>query len=225
MAEEKIAEKIIVRKVNASREQLLSYKANQWGMQPGLVIETGPTPLANQPSPYIKTTYDENKIGAIKKLKVKGVHNSQDIFFYFEWESPTPNLKIEDINTFPDAVAVLIPFKNADDTPIKEMGTKDYPTNSWYWRPDFDEKPKNQVSHGVSTSLYTPESSLVSVSKWENGVWKVVICRPLAVKEEAVNLKPGQQSSVGFAVWEGSEGERGGIKAFSKEWRDLVMEA
>jgi DMSO reductase family type II enzyme heme b subunit len=52
-----------------------------------------------------------------------------------------------------------------------------------------------------------------------------VIGRPLQVKEEAVNLAPGQPNVVGFAAWEGGNGERGGVKAFSKEWRDLILEA
>src|SRR6056297_3619199 len=100
-------------------------------------IETTATPLANQPSPYIKGVYDEDKIGAVKKITFKCAHNSQSICFYFEWKSDEPNKKIEDIQIFPDGVGILFPMKNIDKTPIKEMGTEDYPTNAWYWRPDF----------------------------------------------------------------------------------------
>jgi DMSO reductase family type II enzyme heme b subunit len=112
-----------------------------------------------------------------------------------------------------------------EKTPIKEMGTKDFPTNGWYWRPDFDEKPMNQVAHGLATSLYTKEASIVSNSKWENGMWKVVIARSLKVKEEAVNFTPGMKTVIGFAAWEGGNGERGGVKAFSKEWREFELKA
>ncbi len=225
MAEEPITQKIIVKKVLASRDQLLNCDAQIWKSMPDQIIETSATPLANQPSPYIKATYDENKIGAVKKINVKAVHNASEIFIYAQWESPIQNLKIEDINTFPDGCGVLLPFKGVDETPIKEMGSKDFPTNSWYWRADFEEKPKNQVAHGLSTSLYTKDSSLISVSNWQNGVWRVVMCRPLTVKEEAVNLQPGGKTAIGFAVWEGSQGERGGVKAFSKEWREFYLEA
>jgi DMSO reductase family type II enzyme heme b subunit len=223
--EVKSSEKMVVKKVPASSKQLLDCTAHTWAETKGLRIEMGATPLANQPSPYIKATFDEKDIGAIKELTVKGVHNGTHIFFHFEWKSEEPNYEIGDIGTFPDGLAVLLPFKDPEKTLIKEMGSKDYPTNSWYWRPDFEEKPKNQVAHGLSTSLYTEESSLLSHSQWKNATWCVVIGRPLKVKEEAVNLAPGGKSTIGFAVWEGTSGERGGVKSFSKEWRDLILEA
>lgn len=223
--EAKIMEKVIAKRVSASSKLLLDCKASAWAKIKGQRIEMGATPLANQPSPYIKATFDEKMIGAVKEITVKAAHNGTDICLWLEWKSENPNYEIGDIGTFPDAIAVLLPFKDPAKTLIKEMGSKDYPTNSWYWRPDFDEKPKNQVAHGLSTSLYTEKSSLLSRSKWENGNWCVVMSRPLKVKEEAVNFTLGSKSTIGFAAWEGGNGERGGVKSFSKEWRDLVLEA
>ncbi|RLC04597.1 MAG: hypothetical protein DRI57_28175 [Deltaproteobacteria bacterium] len=103
-------EKIECKKVSISTRQLLDCDNGVWrgGKH---VIETAATPLANQPSPYIKGTYDENKIGAVKKIAIKSVHNGKDIVVFLEWESPTPNMKIEDINTFPDGVALLFPSR------------------------------------------------------------------------------------------------------------------
>ena len=225
MTEEKEKQQLALKKVSGPLEKLVDCQSEIWRKVSGLTIETSATPLANQPSPYIKSTYDEKKIGAVKKITIKGVYTASDIAFCLEWKSERPNLKIEDINIFPDGIAILWPFKDPEETPIKEMGAKDYPTNSWYWRPDFEEKPKNQVAHGLSTSLYTEESSLISDSKWENGSWRVVMGRPRKVKEEAVNFKAGTKTAIGFAVWEGANGERGGVKAFSNEWRDLILES
>jgi len=223
--EAKKMESVIVKKVSASREELLNCRSQVWAGMRGQRLEMGATPLANQPSPYIKATFDESKIGAIKEIWVQGAHNGKEVFFRFEWKSETPNYEIGDIGTFPDGVAILFPFKDPEKTQIKEMGSKEYPTNSWYWRPDFENKPKNQVAHGLSTSLYTEQSSLVSSSEWKDGAWCVVIGRPLKVSEEAVNLVPGTRSlTVGFAAWEGGNGERGGVKSFSKEWVGLALE-
>jgi complex iron-sulfur molybdoenzyme family reductase subunit gamma len=223
--EAKKMESVIVKKVSASREELLNCKSQVWAGMRGQRIEMGATPLANQPSPYIKATFDENKIGAVKEIQIKGVHNGKEVFFCFQWKSQTPNYEIGDIGTFPDGIAILFPFKDPEKTQIKEMGSNDYPTNSWYWRPDFEEKPKNQVAKGLSTSLYTDESSLVSCSEWNDGTWCVVMGRPLKVSEEAVNLEPGsKKATVGFAAWEGGSGERGGVKSFSKEWMGIVLE-
>lgn len=221
-------EKIICKSVQNSKAELLNCKSPFWVNAMKVKIQTTGTPLANQPSPYIKGVYDENKIGAVKELTVASVHNKDHIFFYLEWASDKPNTEIGDINVFPDGVGVLFPFKNIDMTQIKEMGSKDYPTNAWYWRPDFKERPKNQVGHGLATSIYTKKTSVESNSKWENKRWTVVMARSLkarGIDEETVNFSAGQKIGVGFAIWEGSNGERGGVKAFSKEWRELVVEA
>ncbi|MBU0996315.1 MAG: hypothetical protein KJ737_27770 [Proteobacteria bacterium] len=216
---------IVSQKTTKSKNELLDCKSSYWSQGNRFTVEMATTPLANQPSPYIKATYDENAIGLIKELKMMSCHNSEQVFFYFEWKSETPNFEIGNIGTFPDAVAILLPFKDSEKTPIKEMGTKDFPTNGWYWRPDFEEKPKNQVAHGLATSIYTKDSSLFSTSKWENGLWKVVIGRSLKVNEEAVNFEPGMKTVIGFAAWEGGNGERGGVKAFSKEWLEFELQA
>ena len=126
---------------------------------------------------------------------------------------------------FPDGVSILFPFFEDQDTPIKEMGSEKAPTNSWFCRADVDNKPKNQIAKGLSTSLYTETTSIVSVSEWKNGKWIVVMGRPMKVKEEAAQVEPGTKTAVGVAVWEGGNGERGGVKAFSKEWRELVIDA
>ena len=144
MSEQKKSQQIIVKRVSASDKQILGCKGGIWSGMKGQVIETAATPLANQPSPYIKATFDEKKIGAVKEISIKAVHNGKSIFFHLNWKSKSPNYEIGDVGTFPDAAAVLLPFKDPEKTQIKEMGSKDFPTNSWYWRPDFEKKPKNQ---------------------------------------------------------------------------------
>lgn len=219
-------EQIVCNSTTKSNMELLDSSSDFWKISRKTKVETTSTPLANQPSSYIKGVYDESKIGAVKELSLSVVHNNKNIFFYFEWASPKPNREIEDINVFPDGLGILFPLKDIEKTPIKEMGSKDYPTNGWYWRPDFDERPKNQVAHGLSTSLYTKKSSIQSHSSWNKQMWCLVMTRPLTIdeqEEEAVQLQPGNHIGIGFAVWEGSNGERGGVKAFSKEWRELVI--
>ncbi|RJP74292.1 MAG: hypothetical protein C4532_02950 [Candidatus Abyssobacteria bacterium SURF_17] len=216
-------EKIVAERVSASREELLKLDSPVWASAKEYALDTAATPLANQPSPYIKATREEKDIGKITRVNIKSVHNGKEIFFYLKWKTPEANLSIGDLSTFPDGVSLLFPMKDDVDTPIKEMGTQDAPTNSWYWRADFDNKPKNQIAQGLSTSLYTENSSIIANSEWKNGEWKVVMARAFEVPEEAIKLAAGKKKSIGIAAWEGSAGERGGVKAFSKEWRDFVL--
>ncbi|MBI5114965.1 hypothetical protein HZA56_00665 [Candidatus Poribacteria bacterium] len=216
-------EQLVANKVAASKEELLKLDSPAWAGAKEYVLEMAATPLANQPSPYIKATRDEKEIGKITKVSMKCLHNGKEVFFYIKWTPKERSTSIGDLNIFPDAVALLFPMKEGIDTPIKEMGKEDAPTNAWYWRADFDNKPKNQVTQGLSTSLYTEKSSVFANSEWKDNEWKVVMGRALQVEEDAVKLAAGGKKPLGIAAWEGAAGERGGVKAFSKEWRDLVL--
>lgn len=213
-------------KTSASRDELLGLDSPVWRQAPVMELDMAATPLANQPSPYIKATRDEKEIGKVKRLSVRTLNNGKELFFFFEWESAEPNYEIGDLNVFPDGVSVLFAMHDGDDCPIKEMGKEDSPTNAWYWRADFDDKPMNQISHGLATSLYTDQTSIVASSRWQNGKWQVIMGRAFEVHqsgEEGVALHVGSGKRVGFAAWEGANGERGGVKSFSKEWRELVI--
>ncbi len=214
---------IVAARVSASRDELLKLDSPVWSNGNEYTIEMASTPLANQPSPYIKATRDEKELGKVAQVVLKTLHNGKDIFFRLRWKSKEANLTIGDLNTFPDGVALLFPMKDGKDTPIKEMGTQEAPTNAWYWRADFENKPKNQVSEGLSTSLYTDDSSIFANSAWKDGEWTVIVGRAFEAPEQAIQIAAGGKKSIGIAAWEGSAGERGGVKAFSKEWRDLVL--
>lgn len=213
-------------KVQASRDALLDPANKAWSRVPGQFIEMGPTPLANQPSEYVKVSRDERQIGKVRSLLVQAAHNGTDIFFRLTWEDANRNVEVTENNQFPDACGILLPL-NGGDPPIDEMGSREAPVNAWYWRADFD-KPKNVIAHGLGTTEYTARSPLEARAVWGHGAWAVVLARPLAVpelKDETAQLAGGTTTRVGFAVWEGSNGERAGIKSFSREWLDLVIEA
>lgn len=59
---------------------------------------------------------------------------------------------------------------------------------------------------------------------WENGVWNVVLKRPLrsAELENGVIFSPGKRLSA-LAIWNGSKGDRGGRKSIS-DWLELNIQ-
>ena len=215
-------------KVEASLEQLLDPLGGAWQGVAGETIALDATPLANQPSEYIKASRDARQIGKVKSLLVQAVHNGQEIFFRLSWADAAQNRTITDTTVFVDACGVLLPLKGGEP-PIDEMGSEQAPVNAWHWRADLEgETAHNTVAQGLGTTQFSERSAIRAKAVWGQGAWAVVFARALAVPEQAeetVQLSAGAAVKVGFAVWEGSNGERGGLKSFSKEWRELVLEA
>jgi DMSO reductase family type II enzyme heme b subunit len=217
---------MLAKRVAAASRNLLDPEAPEWQGAPLEVIATAPTPIANQPNDYLKISWQNREFGVVQELRVRVLHNGLRIFFRLEWDDPTPNYRVTDDTAFSDGAAILFPLRG--DADITTMGSVDQPVNAWFWRADFDDQPKNVTAGGVGTAQRLDGGSLSAKSYWADGVWRLVIGRPFTVPDsadEAVPLEPGKKVKVGFAVLEGSAGERAGFKAFSQEWRELEIES
>lgn len=184
-----------------------------------------PTPIDQQPTEFLRTAWADATYGAVTELRVRAAHNGVRLFFHLEWDDPTQDTQITDIDVFTDGAGILFPLRG--DAAIESMGSVDQPVNAWYWRADFGDEPKNVTSGGTGNSVRYEAGSLEVRSRWSDAKWTVVFGRPFTIEESpdiAVPLTPGKAAKVGFAVWEGSNGERGGFKAFSEEWQELEIE-
>jgi DMSO reductase family type II enzyme heme b subunit len=217
---------MLVKKVQASRDVLLDPQAAPWKQVAAETIALKGTPLALQPSPYIKAAWKGREIGKIKRVRLAALHNGTDVFFRLAWADPNDDERTLDSNVFPDGAALLFPMRG--DAPLQTMGSKTQPVNAWQWRADFGEQGKNNVAEGLGTTRSTTVSHVQCRASWNKGAWRLVITRPLAVPDQvndAVELRPGSSVKLAIAIWEGANGERGGVKAFSEVWRQAELEA
>ena len=77
---------------------------------------------------------------------------------------------------------------------------------------------------GTLTSRAPSMQRIQADGLWQDGRWQVVLHRPLAPNEEGdLRLKPGQQVSAAFAIWDGHAGDRNGQKSVSI-WNILELE-
>ncbi len=211
-------------RVPTARDRLLDPMASEWSGVAGEAIALGATPLANQPSEYVKASRNEDDVGKVRNVMVQTAHDGNEIFIRLSWEDAQKNVEVTETNMFPDACGVLMPL-NGDDAPIDEMGSQGAPVNAWYWRAGAEDEAHNMVAHGLGTTRPAASATIEARSVWGHGAWSVVFARALAGEPEAaVDLAPGRSVRIGFAVWEGSNGERAGIKSFSKEWRELALQ-
>ena len=211
-------------KLQLATRTLLNPGAAQWGKVAAEELRMGATPLQLQPSRYVRTAWAGKPLGAVRFLKVQAAHNGQDILFRLEWPDETENRDHGDGSVFPDAAGILFPLNG--DAPLQTMGSEQAPVNAWFWRANLaEDEAQNIVARGLGTVEETEKSHIQARARWQDGRWQLVFARPLAVDgSQAVPLGSKKSAKVAFAVWDGASQERAGLKSFSKEWQELLIE-
>jgi DMSO reductase family type II enzyme heme b subunit len=178
-----------------------------------------------QPTGAIRAAYADKKIGAVSSVSVSALHDGKVIAFRLEWEDPSDDAAIGDNDSFPDAAALAFPVH--EQAPMVLMGAPGMPVNAWYWRADEAEEGRHVTAEGLGTSRLLDRTLVKARGQWQRGRRALVISRSMQIGDVpgAAQFVPGEPSRFGVAIWEGSQGERAGIKAFSIKWRELTIDA
>jgi len=211
-------------RVQVDGAALLDPAAGAWRAARAESLAMQATPLVMQPSEYVQTKWKELAHGALQELRVAALHNGRALFFRMEWEDETDDSAPDDMSRFPDQAAVMLPLK--ENASMMEMGTPEEPVNMWLWRGDV-EAPLYVTAMGRGTSVRHREQVLAGGADWRDGRWRVVISRPFHVSlpvEQVVPLAPGVTHKCTFAVWQGANSERAGLKAYHPLWEPLEIE-
>lgn len=67
------------------------------------------------------------------------------------------------------------------------------------------------------------DQTILAVPSWANDEWQVVFSRKLGTTDESIDLEPGHQVLLAFAIWNGGAGDSGGQKSISI-WHRLDIE-
>lgn len=216
---------MLVPRVDAQANELLDPAHAVWRRARASTVVLSPTPLDMQPTEYVRVSWRGRPYGTAAKLRVGALHNGKQIFFRLTWDDESVDRQIGDINQFVDAAAVMFPVNG--DAPLFGMGTKGKPVNVWLWRADW-ERPKNVAAEGMGSTQRRDDAALASKAEHKRGAWQLVVGRSFSGKgapEGTVQLAPGATTKVAFAIWQGGNQERAGIKAFSPDWQELEIEA
>jgi len=209
-------------RVRASNHDLLNPEDPAWARADLAEVKMETPPIGNVPSNYFRAM-DPTKIGAVSRIQASSLHNGEALFFRLTWEDPNPDWEMKGPGAFRDGAGVLFPF--LETARINNMGSRKEPVNAWCWQAGI-EQPYNVTAAGLGTTRREEKSYLLANPVYEGGRWKVVIARPFSVPEPEQNvaLSPGMKKLVGFAVWEGSNGERAGAKSFCGNWYEVEIE-
>lgn len=212
-----------VQRVSAGDAALLDPESPEWDGVRGSELTLKPTPITAQPSQYIQEKWKGTPYGVARSVTVRAAHNGERLYFHLSWTDETNDKAIQDTDQFADAAAVLFPVNG--DAPLQSMGSPQAPVNAWYWRPDIEE-PFTITAQGTGTTRRAQDPELSASGIHNRGAWRLVIRRRLDSPEAGyVSLAPGVSAKVGFAVWQGSNQERGGLKSVTLEWEQLEIEA
>ena len=161
---------------------------------------------------------DRLQEATVKSLKVRGLHDGQNIAILVEYQDPTED----------PADAAALEFMVGDSMAHFAHGqemlqVEGGPVNIWYWKKESGQAT-DMSAKGFKTLRPQDQQDVSAKGVWQDGTWKVVFSRPLKTADEQdVQIEPGIWKNVAFAFWDGKliEGvvkEKGSQKAVSSWW-------
>jgi DMSO reductase family type II enzyme heme b subunit len=199
-------------------KKYLRPEASMWSQVVHEDIALMPTPLAMQPTEYIRKSWEGRDYGQTKSLSVASVHDGHNWAIRVSW----PGVSVEG-KDFPDAIAVALPISGKPALIL--MGAPDAPIHILRWQAN-KEGAHSIVATGIGQSRPGPGGIQIGAqAEAKDGVRSVVITRALGHGKDIAPLAVGKKTGVGFALWMGGNDERAGIKAFSLDWTELVLDA
>lgn len=191
----------------------LNPESSLWVKLSASTIPMTPTPLAFQPTQYVRVKWEKLPYGQLSTIETRAVHDGSTVAFFMEWNCAEEHPK--------DAVAIALPIRGQPILVL--MGSADSPIHFLHW---MAKNPgvRSTYSVGIGTTQLGVPVAADASGIWVNNKRKVVISRKMGVFEEAAPLKPGENSRIGYAVWQGANDERAGLKAFSVDWKSLEID-
>lgn len=200
-----------------SVKKYLSAQSELWQKLAEAEVAMMPTPLAMQPTQYIRESWKDKRYGQLAAVHVSAVHDGERMLVKVRWQAP----KSEN-SDFPDALAVALPVKKG--APLVTMGSEGYPIQILRWS-SKDDSLMSILAEGIGKSRPGPAMKTQVSSAHADGQWTLVIARDLGAGTDIAPLKAGVIAQLGFAVWRGANDERAGIKAFSGNWTEMAVQA
>ncbi|MBI4378825.1 MAG: c-type cytochrome [Nitrospinae bacterium] len=172
-------------------------------------------------------------------ITVRALFNAKEIAFLLEWDDRTKSVpgdseaeKLSEGEVFEDAVAMQLPvtIPTALQKPYFGHGDKEMGVNMWYWssgNTSGNQTVKVLDSSGVGSgkARAVDKTDVKGKGEYKAGTWKVILRRSLTTSnaKDDLQFELGKFTPVGFASWDGSNGEKGS-KHIMTTWYWLLLE-
>jgi DMSO reductase family type II enzyme heme b subunit len=149
----------------------------------------------------------------VHSVQVKSVHNGKQMAILLIYKDPT--------NDPGDAAALefMVGDKKAHFAHGQQMAqVEGGPVNIWYWK-NADQSVKDMSAKGFGTLENQPQQDVKGKGAWKDGEWRVIFSRPLTDNDtQDAQFPAGKFQNIAFAVWDGSNNEKGAQKAITSWW-------
>lgn len=174
--------------------------------------------------------------GTTRLVLVRVLEDGLSIAFRVSWSDDSRNDSIGSVPS--DAAAIQLPIEPSR-IPYQCMGQSTSRVNIWQWKAALEKEAlnnqgaiplegggaRNLTSNGICKAVEAPGVVPTARSYHDGKMWHVVWKRSLAAGNElSAPLRPGSNTAVAFAVWNGARGEARGMKAVST-WNTLQFPA
>ncbi|MDB4542762.1 ethylbenzene dehydrogenase-related protein [bacterium] len=201
--------------------QLLRAKANlddpesvAWRDAQEYSMELGMAPPVH---PSVNLRYDATTPAV--KVFLRAATDGNKLYLRLRWADESQNTA-NSRTDFADGAAVQFALGDAASTSFM-MGAANGPVNIWYWKAG-QTTAQNLAAGGFGSTTQLDGAGLASSDVYRSaGEWVVVFSRPLEVQgEHQVTLDKGQ-ANMAFALWQGEQKQRDGLKHVSMGWVSL----
>jgi hypothetical protein len=195
-----------------------------------------------------------NQSPTVDLVWIQSVYNDKEIAFRLEWddrtkntthdasdervakwEAPDPSLTYpvlypmaQRLRNVRDAAALQFAVKlpQGPEKPHFFLGDTGKPVNLWTWKADTDTVEEFDARGFKNPAARQADASQQAAGKgvYDDGVWRVVIKRPLTTQDAAndVQFGPDQLIPVAVHVWDGHNGETG-LRRTISSWYFVVL--
>ncbi len=205
----KIPDGVYLRRVNDPDDII-------WERLPEYRVHVGPAPAVHE-SVDLRIDYDDEG----QDLFLTMARTSDRFYVRMRWRDDAPDL-VTKSNRFRDAAAVQ--FSLGDDETSYLMGDgPSAPVNIWYWRSDRGEVQNLAAGGPGSTTMLDDQPVSGAAQFFDKGSdaaneWAVVMSRPISTSGDYEVSFGGGKVPMAFAIWQGSDGQRDGLKSVSDGW-------
>lgn len=193
-----------------------------WERLPEYRVAMNPAPAVHD-SVDLRVNYDADTT----QLYMTLAKTSERFYVRLRWVDETRDTATS-FDRFRDGAAVQ--FSLGDDNTSYLMGDgPDSAVNIWYWRSD-DGSVQNLAAGGPGSTTMLDDQpvsgdAIYMANDGDPNEWVVVMSRPIAAEGEYTASFDRDSVPMAFAVWQGSEDQRDGLKTVSDGWILLDMSA